>query len=188
MTEILLFRDTETTGFKKGGALVQEGQARVCQVALILTDATGRPLQKFSTLIKPDGWLVSKFNVESCGITQEDCEQFGMAMSSVMRLYNRMASAATLLVAHNDDFDHGMFEIEDAYHGGVLPNKDHLTTKRFCTMKTNTHISGGKWPKLEATLQHYCGRSLGEDAHDAMFDTEACKDIYLAMQKEKAAA
>lgn len=62
----------------------------------------------------------------------------------------------------------------------------------LCTMKPNTEIvkapkkngsSGYKWPSLEEALQFYCKRSVGEFAHDAMYDVKACRDIFFAQAK-----
>lgn len=184
--EIILFKDTETTGFKKGGPIIQDGQARVCQLALILTDAQGRVLHQFSSLIKPEGWKVSQYNIDKCKITQDDCERFGISAKAAVNLYQRLASMATVIVCHNSEFDQNMMEIEEEY---ANPGSKKVSTKRYCTMKTNTHITpDGKWPKLEAALLHYTGRVLGEKAHNAIFDTEACRDIFFAMREKKAAA
>ena len=180
--ETYLFVDTETTGFKKSGAIKQDGQARVCQVGMILTDATGKIINSFSQLIKPDGWKVSQFNIDSCGITQEDCEKYGVSAKSVFSLFGRYASMASVIVAHNADFDKDFCIIEAAYAEMPMPE-----TSWYCTMKENTHISGGKWPKLSEALQHFCGRQLGNVAHNAMYDVEACKDIFFAARQKEAA-
>ncbi len=176
--ETFLCLDWETTGFKKSGPLVQAGQGRGCQIGMILCDATGKIINSFSQLVKPDGWTVSQFNIDSCGITQEACEKYGMPAKGVFAMFCQYASMATVIVAHNSDFDREFCEIEAAYAGMPMPD-----TQWFCTMKPNTHISpGGKWPKLTATLLHYCGRELGNVAHNAMYDVEACKDIFFAMK------
>lgn len=138
--EAFLFIDWETTGFKKGGAIKQEGQARACQVGMILTDANGRIINSFSQLIKPEGWKVSQFNIDSCGITQEDCEKYGVSAKAVFSLFSRYAATATTIIAHNADFD-----------------------------------------------RDFCGRQLGNVAHNAMYDVEACKDIFFAARQKEAA-
>lgn len=192
-----LFLDTETTGFKKSGNLVQDGQARVCQIAMILTDINAKPLAKFSALIKPEGWEVSQYNIDTCKITQEECEQYGLNQVSVMACYNRLASMADVIVAHNADFDSGMMDIEQAYlqkYQNRLLMENRLTTLLlpiekpwYCTMKNNTHISGGKWPKLEHALRHFCNREIGTKAHDAMVDTQACMEVFFASEMRQAA-
>lgn len=198
MNEVFCFIDTETTGWKKNGALVQEGQARVCQLALLLTDHEGFPLAKFSSLIKPDGWTISKGAFECHGITVEQCEQFGVSFQTAVGMYKWISSRATLRVAHNADFDGGLLDIECAYDlktRGLADIKTNLPPW-FCTMKdeqirkqVNAKDKNGnlKDPKLEEALQYFCGRSVGENAHDALVDAEACKDVFFAARKKAAA-
>lgn len=180
--EIFLFLDYETTGFKKSGSPKQEGQSRACQMAMLLTDKNGRSIAEHSCLIKPEGWKVSQFNIDSCGITQEDCENFGISSKALFSLFSRYAKIATTIIAHNEEFDSGFAHIEAAYAEMEMP-----ITPWFCTMKSNMHITGGKWPKLEETLKHFCQRSLGDQAHNAMYDVQACRDIFFAMRKKEAA-
>lgn len=185
--EIFGFIDTETTGFKKQGNMVQEGQGRVCQIAFLLTDSTGKSLAEVSTLIKPDGWKIGEGAQKVHGFTDEQCEKYGLHAKSVFALFARLASMATLLVAHNEEFDRNMMNVEQAYYNETVKDEKYISVDNpwFCTMKTNTHITGGKWPKLEEALQHFCGRSLGDTAHDAMYDVKACRDIFFAMRKQK---
>lgn len=166
-TDIFLFLDYETTGFKK--------PARACQMAMLLSDAKGRSIAEHSFLIKPEGWQVSQFNIDSCGITQEDCENYGISAKAAFCLFKKLAEMATYVVAHNSDFDKSFAHIEAEALGEIVP-----ATPWFCTMKSNTHI-GGKWPKLEEALRHFCGRDLGSNAHNATYDVEACRDIFFAM-------
>lgn len=175
MTNGFLFIDTETTGFAKNGELKQEGQARVCQIAMLLTDEKGKSLLEFSALIKPDGWTIGEGAGAIHGFTNELCEMFGLGGPTAAKLFRRMASMSQRIIAHNSDFDRRMMEIECAYHSVPAPD-----VPWHCTMKTNTHITNGKWPKLEEALRHYCQRDLGEFAHDAMYDVKACRDIFFA--------
>ncbi len=194
MTELFLGLDTETTGFRKAGALIQEGQARVCQLAMILTNSNGKPLAKFSSLIKPDGWTISEGASKVNGLTNEICEKTGLAQASVYSLYQRFAGMTNVIVAHNAEFDKGMMEIETAYY---YKDKDHgiyIDRPWHCTAKNNLDImklpptdkmrAAGrnhyKMPNLEEALQFFCDRSVGENAHDALVDAEACLEIFFA--------
>lgn len=188
--ELFLFNDTETTGFpKKSGGVIQPGQARVCQIALLLTDGTGRSLCEFSSLIKPEGWEVSEGAAAVHGFSTAQCDLYGLSQNGVMQLYRSLASMAGVIVAHNSDFDKQMMGIEEAYYNSGRPPEKHMTVKNewFCTMKPNTHVTGGKWPKLNEALKHFTGRDLGDFAHDAMYDVKACRDIFFAMRQKKAA-
>ncbi len=179
MNEIFLGTDTETTGFKKKGLLIQDKQARVCQLALVLTNLDGEPLAKFSSLIKPDGWTISERATEVHGLTDEVCEEFGMDMKDVYKIWQHFMSKADMIVAHNAAFDRGMMEIESAYVHDI-PSGVPTIQPWHCTMQENAHLPGGK--SLKNCLQHYCNRDIGEGAHDALVDAEACLDIFFAMR------
>lgn len=174
MTETYLFTDTETTGFKKQGNLIQKDQARVCQSAMILTDFNGRKLGEFSSLIKPDGWVISAGAFKCNGIKMEDCYQHGISQSAFIHTWELFASRATHIVAHNEKFDREMMEIETAYAGGANDN-----TTWLCTMISNTHLHGGK--SLKNCVRHYLGREPSK-AHDAMGDTIDCMEVFFAMR------
>jgi DNA polymerase-3 subunit epsilon len=181
--DTFLFIDTETTGFKKGGSLIQQGQARVCQVAMILTDNNGRTMSEFCTLIKPDGWTISSGAMAVHGITDQDCIKFGIDQKKMVEIAKDYFSRSNQIVAHNEAFDKAMIEVEHAYYGDQSPILH--PNSWFCTMKSNIHIFGGKWPKLDQALQHYCNKSLGNTAHDALADARACRDIFFAMHNGK---
>ena len=182
--ENYLFIDTETTGFKKSGGLMQEGQARVCQIAMILANQEGRTLSEFSSLVRPERWSISEGAEKVHGITDDDCYTNGLRQSVIIEMYHTLASKADIIVAHNENFDRGMMEIETCYYNNVRDPSDCMAHGKrwYCTMTSNMHLANGRWPKLDKTLQHYCNRSLGDTAHDAMADTKACRDIFFAMR------
>ena len=82
--------------------------------------------------------------------------------------------------------DRGMMNVEEAYFNQEGNYEGSGEESWLCTMDTNKHLQGGK--SLENCLQHYCGRSVGKDAHDAMVATQACMDVFFAMQERRAAA
>jgi len=197
--------DTETTGFKKGGGLMQEGQARVCQIAMVLVDWQGKPLVKFSSLIKPEGWTISKGASECNGLTDVMCERTGQKQIAIMSLYFRLCELADVVIAHNSAFDKGMMEVETAYYHRAKNEHDvfhYHHPNWYCTQKENVDIckipptekmidvgrTHYKTPSLEEALQHFCGRSVGENSHDALVDTEACLDIFFASREQRQAA
>lgn len=190
--ETFLFLDTETTGFKKSGSLIQKGQGRVCQIAMILADETGRKLAEFQSLIKPNDWDLDGATENYYGLSYADCEEYGVPHEAFMEMYFRLGLRdGVQIVAHNSSFDQGMMEIETAYYHRRQNQSEifqYHNPNWYCTMKKNTHIShNGKWPKLDATLKHYTGKDL-IDAHDAMADTKACMEIFFAMRGVKLAA
>lgn len=192
MTELFLFGDTETTDFAKSGPLIQEGQARVCQVAFILTDDTGKSLAEFSSLVKPDGWKVGEGAAKIHGFTTEMCEEYGLEQKNVMNIYFSLLEKASIEIYHNSSFDKRMLAIEESY---MNPQWVRPTlTKQFCTMLESTNVcklpsprGGYKWPKLSEALKIVCNKELGEQAHDALWDARACRDIFFGLRERKAA-
>lgn len=186
-----LFGDTETTAFAKSGNLVQPGQARICQVALLLTDENGKSISEFSALVKPDGWNVSNDAEAVHGYSTEMCEKYGMPQYLIMHTFHEMASKAMFQIYHNSSFDTKMFDIEKSYFYDQA--FQFAKPEVYCTMKESTPVCkipsarGFKWPKLEEALQRLCNKSLGNQAHDALWDARACKDIFFALKGKKAA-
>lgn len=188
----LIFLDCETTGFSKSGLPKQEGQARVCQIAMLLTDDQGNSLAEFSSLIKPDGWQIHEGAAAVHGFTDEKCEKYGVSARAAYNFYMRMVEISTKIVAHNSKFDSRMMEIEAAYC-----DMPHTNKQWYCTMEASALIvnlpptekmlmagyNKPKPPKLEEALQFLCGRGLGDTAHDAMYDVKACRDIYFELRK-----
>jgi len=183
-TERFLFIDTEGTGFPKKSQNIQDGQARVCQVAMILTDAVGNSLAEFSAYIKPNGWKISDGAREVHGITDEHCETHGVSMHFVMPMFYQLARMSSKIIAHGITYDQRMIDIERSYHEGEMTASEIETILRewYCTMANNKHLNNGKYASLELCLQHYCGRSVGDDAHNAVADVQALRDIFFAMR------
>lgn len=177
MEPTYLITDTETTGFPRKGGPIQEGQARVCQLALIYADANGKTLAEFNTLIKPDGWTISEGAGKVHGITDEQCAAYGIPAGEAFAIFQRFAGMATTIMAHGEEFDRSMLDIEKAYALGIDAWMPY--SPWHCTMKSNAHYFG-KNPKLEHALEFFTGRKLGENAHNAKFDVEACRDIFFA--------
>ena len=186
--------DTETTGFrKKFGPLIQEGQGRVCQLAMLMCDETGRELIQFSSLLRPHGWEVGEGARAIHGHSTEDCLRFGVASVAGYSLFLRLVSLSDFVVAHNAEFDAGMMEVEAAYHGSSWPDVEWRCTKdlttHICALPpTEKMIRAGrdhyKSPNLDEALQKLCGRAMGDSGHDAMNDARACKDIFLELIRQ----
>jgi len=190
MTNIL-FIDTETTGFKKSGLIVK-GQARVCQIAMVMADQEGRTLASFSCLVKPDGWEIGEGAYKTHGISQQDCEDYGLEQRYFVNMFLRLVSQCKTIVAHNETFDKGMIEIELAHSKKIrLPHIPWYCTQKnsvdVCKIPpTEKMIKAGrthyKAPNLAEALEILTGKRL-ENAHDAMADTLACKDIFFALKE-----
>src|SRR5215216_6018541 len=97
-----LFFDTETTGlpeYKKKHDL--SVQPHVIQLAALLTDDSGNTKGEFNTLIKPAGWTVPAEAQAVHGISQEDCERYGIEIRSALGMFNLWLKLLPEAVAHN---------------------------------------------------------------------------------------
>jgi DNA polymerase-3 subunit epsilon len=173
----IVFIDTESTKFIKGGGLKQEGQARVCQIALISCDGVGNILDEYSSIIKPDGWSISEGAYKVHGFTDDHCAEHGFDMKDVIQVYLGYVASATSVVAHGIHFDKQIMDIECAYQGLENPRRSW-----FCTMVANKHLNNGKYASLAKCYEHYCGEPMPEGAHDAVVDAHALRKIYFAMR------
>ena len=196
----LLFMDFETTGFPRNG-LVHSEQARVCQGAMILTTETGRILSEFVTLFKPRSWTISPEAEKVHGVTQKDCEDYGIAPDHFIKLFAAFQPDISHLVAHGSNFDERMLKIELAYfnqrhekHNREVPHE----TPWFCTKThardicqippTEKMIANNrnhyKDPTLVEAYEIIVGQRFQGTAHTAMDDARACMEIYFGIKRE----
>ena len=170
--EIFLVNDTETTGFPSDTKAARDpSQGRVIQSAYILADRTGRHLAEVCLLIRPDGWKVQPGAFTVHGISDEICEQYGVSSRHHFETFLELASRATTFVSHNKKFDWRMLSIEAEAHGLKMP----VFKKAICTMSDTGRGVGHR--SLAKVYQHFTGYVMSEDAHDAMVDVWACRDV-----------
>lgn len=188
-----LFFDTETTGLADYKMPANwEGQPRICQLGAILTDQEGRVKAEANLLIKPEGWTIPEAASAIHGIGQEDAENYGLPIKTVLAIFSRFVSKSYAVVAHNIRFDLFLLEVECSR----LPAKLDLPTRYHCTMEeskdvlrlpptkrmTDLGMTKFKNPNLQEAYRHFFGRDF-EGAHDAMADVRACRDVFFELKK-----
>lgn len=183
----MLFFDTETTGMiDRFSDYDSPRQPHIVQLGAILADESGRDIaEPVSVIVKPEGWEVSPEAAEVHGITTEMALARGIPLRLAVQMFDRLLADATLLVAHNFDFDRMV--VAAAYHRLRLayPFRGKDT---YCTMRSATPVCrlpgpyGFKWPTLSEAYRCLIGKDL-PDAHDALMDVKACKEIYFALRK-----
>lgn len=181
----LLFYDTETTGmWDRYADVTAEHQPRIVQLAALLTDADGKTMASFQSLVSPDGWKIEPGAASVHGITDELCVQYGSDIFGVINTFGRFLLRAGTIIGHNEEFDHNMMLREFALKKLNFPKR-----QTYCTMLATTPIckipgryGDYKWPKLIEAYRHFFGNDF-EGAHDAMSDVLACRDIYFALRK-----
>lgn len=182
-----LFFDTETTGLPNYRLPVDhEDQPYICQIGAILTDMDGKVKQELNSIIKPEGWVITKETSDIHGITQEDAENYGIPLKSALEIFCLMMDSSKVMVAHNISFDERMMN-----RVGVK-----ISGEKFCTMSNSRNIvkasltekqvacgfGGYKNPNLQETYTHFFGKPF-EGAHDAMADVRACRDVFFKLKE-----
>lgn len=176
-----LFADTETTGVS--------GKPFIVQLAFIATEDDGTLRSSGNFIIKPEGYSeMPKEASDVHGITFDIAQKCGVPLSVAISAFNNTALNCDTFIAHNLQFDLRM--INYAYERGGWPSR--LTPLRhFCTMehlKNKVRIpptakmrAAGrnefKSPKLSEAYEFAFKKPL-LNAHDALYDVNACKELY----------
>ncbi|GEM_PF-948307 len=131
--------DVETTG------RVADGTDRIVEVAVVLTDATGRVLDEWATLINPER---DTGPVHVHGISQAAVEHAPMFRDIADELLARLHGA--VIVAHNASFDERFLSTEFAragYSGLAMP--------AICTLWLSKQTLAAPNYRLETLAQTY---------------------------------
>lgn len=185
------FFDSETTGFPNPNLPDEhEKQAHIVQLAGILTDDTGAIEGSFNFLIQPSGWEIAPNVALIHGITTQKAIRFGVPIVVAMAAFKSFCKRAVLEIAHNHQFDDKMVRME----ARRCEDPEFATAARetFCTMTAMTPVcqlpnakraDQYKWPKLQEAYKHAFGKEFA-DAHDAMADVIACKELFFWMKAQ----
>lgn len=180
-----LFFDTETTGLpvwnRPSGT---DMQPHIVQLAAILVDLdTRKVLQSIDVIVKPDGWTIPEETVEVHGITNELANEVGIPESAVLGMFINLWNQCNLRIAHNTTFDNRIIRIAlkrympNLISDEVWKDKDSY----YCTLINFRKIKGGKkGHTLIEAFEYFTGLEL-ENAHNAMADAIACKEVYFGI-------
>lgn len=175
MKKILLF-DTETTG-------VKAWDDRIVQFGAIFGSFDPTTWEFFiertiNQVINPRK-EIPQVCIDIHGITNQFAERFD-PMESYIKEFLAYFAKADYIVGHNIDYDMRMLLGEIGLCNVIAREVENK--KKICTMKTWAEFKGGKRPKLEALHLELIGKGF-ENAHDAMADITATKDVFLEMVK-----
>jgi len=196
-TKGTLFFDTETSNLIMSGlpALHSE-QARVMELACILDDEARNTVAELSFLVWEGGtFTISEEALRVHKISRERAESYGMQASLALRIFDSLASCASLIVAHNFAFDAQLLK----FMAHRVPTTFCLTEKlcpSYCTKVNSTEVLklpsprgyGYKWPTLDEAYRFLVSAGGFDDAHSALADAKACRAVYYALQDRKKAA
>jgi DNA polymerase-3 subunit epsilon len=201
---IICANDTETSGLPLWREPSTDArQPHIVQLAAMLindTPAGATVMQQMSRIVRPDGWSWSHDDesFKAHGITMERAMDEGITEREAIEEYLSMHDLGQLRVAHNGSFDDRILRIAMKRYGYSDTSADEYRDYvSFCTMRSSTAIcklpttarqkeagygNGYKNPKLTEAFQHFFGFTF-DGAHDALNDTKACADVYLAIQR-----
>lgn len=180
---ILVF-DTETTGLVHWNKpSTDPSQPAICQLGAALFDLDGRQWLTLSSLVQPDGWVVSDEAAAIHGISTTDCKRFGLPWLALYRHWFGILQAADLVVSFNLDFDAALLRIAG-------PESDDLHGRyAFCAMRAATPLcklpgkrpDEYKFPRLGEAHRILVGSEL-ENAHDALADVLGTWAVFKALR------
>jgi len=185
----LLFFDTETTGLPKdfnAPITDTDNWPRLVQLAWILTDETGKELQRRNDIAKPEDFEIPAEVTAVHGITTHRAQVNGISLGWMLDHFEASAQISGALVAHNITFDLNIIGAELVRKGMFRP---HEKTKTICTMNSGVELCKltgryGKYkrPRLAELHEFLFGENF-DNAHNAMADTEAMKRCFFEMVK-----
>jgi DNA polymerase-3 subunit epsilon len=180
-----LIFDTETTGMVKWRLPPEhETQPDLIQLGMLLVDTTDwKPRARHSMLVRlPEGATIEAGAREAHGISEQDCERYGVPAMVACSLFNQLCLQADVIVAHNMSFDQSIM-LTALHRLGGKPNRME-GTRLICTKEESTDVlklpgkfDSYKWPTLGEAYAHFANEEI-EGAHDALVDTEACLVIF----------
>lgn len=176
--------DVETSGFSKSD--------RVASIAAVVYSDDLEKLEwEFSSLIKPEGWVMAppawdasgKAKSASAvnGLTQEKLLEEGRPMREVWEELKPWFEDSHILAGFNVSFDTRMVE-QEAGHlrlPTIVPKVKTrcLMLPMAAAIKEPGRYGDFRWPKLAAAFKFCYGVDF-EGAHEALADVKATRDIW----------
>lgn len=174
---MILFFDTETTGFPSGKREPNDPkQARLVQLAAQLVTPENRTVMEFSLIINPLVPIPEEAsNIH--GITNDIAEEYGVSEPTAVDFFLHLSEFASLHVAHNEAFDRKV--MENALARRNERALEPIQKPTHCTMQQARNMGMPK-AGLAFLMQHLFDEDHAQ-AHDAMADTIACRRVYFKL-------
>lgn len=178
--------DTETTGLPDWKQPSEAGhQPHIVEIAALLCDTTGKVIDRFEAIVRPNGWEITPEMTAIHGISHEQAMDTGIAEAEALEAFLALHSRADIRAAHNATFDDRIIRIAmSRYHSKELADSFKDGSEKFCTCysaRGKVAGIGNKLPTLAEAYKHFTGEDLVE-AHRAMPDAQACARVYFALQ------
>lgn len=184
-----LFFDTETTGLPFDyEALIDktDNWPRLVQIAWQIYDEQKNLIEEEMFIVQPEGYRIPWEASDVHGITDEIAWQKGTDLETVLNKFQRACQLASILVAHNLNFDEKVLGCE--YFRKQLEVPFEKMEKK-CTMKSSVRVckiprglDSYKWPKLIELHEKFFNEGFA-NAHDALADVRACARCFWELRK-----
>ena len=203
------FYDSETSGLPLWSEPSEHpGQPHLVQLGAVLVDMNTREItQSLDVIIKPDGWTIPDDVANIHGITTERAMDEGIPEDEALEMLLTMWDHR-LRIAHNESFDARLVRIackrfrdprednpekpfSDVWKAGRSACTQLIATPILKLPPTEKMKAARRFHAKSANLaeayQFFMGKPM-ENAHNAMADVLACKDVYFAALDFKARA
>lgn len=194
-----IFYDTETTGlplFREPSS--HPGQPHIVQLAAALVNMeTAAVVASIDVIVRPEGWAIPTEVAAIHGITTERAMDEGVPEPLVLDMLLQLWGGQRTRIAHNEQFDARIVRIAtlrhrpdmaDPWEAGRAECTAQLATPIMKLPPTERMLAAGrthpKTPNLGEAFRHFIGAEL-TNAHSAMPDVLACKDVYFAIKQPK---
>lgn len=205
----ILFYDSETQSLPLWNQPSDHpDQPHIVQLAALLVDPDSRQtIASMDVIVRPAGWTIPDDVAAVHGITTERAEAVGVSEKLAVELFMELWHHRPR-VAHNEQFDARIIRIAlmryqssvveewakpmpDVWKEGNAECTARLATP-ICALPPTEKMKAAKrfhhkTPNLSEAYRHFTGRDL-ENAHSAMADVQACRDVYFAIQDMRNAA
>ena len=184
---MILFYDTETTGFVSD-------KTHIVQIGALLCEDSGDEIARIDLICDQNGWEIPDDVAKIHGITTEEARRKGINEKVAVSCLLHLGSKADLIVGHNVKFDDDIVKIATK-RGSFTMADDFFAKKRGCTallmrekmkipptekMKAAGFGSLFKTPNLGEAYEYVTGEKL-VGAHSAMIDVMACKKVFMSL-------
>jgi DNA polymerase-3 subunit epsilon len=150
--------------------------------------------------VRHEGWVSEPRAFEAHGITPEYANDIGVPESLAISAFVELWSRAEIRIGHNEQFDARILRIgicrfpvihPDVWKAGKAECTQSLATPILKLPPTERMRAAGfnkhKSANLREAYQHFMGVEL-VDAHSALADATACRDVYFAIKGREAQA
>lgn len=195
---LAIFYDTETTGIPLFDQPSEDPmQPHIVQLAAAMVDLDSeKTLQTIDLIVRPDGWVIEPEMSAIHGITHEMAMDVGISEIKAIEVLMDMVGQR-VRIGHNEPFDARITriaikrylhddELADQWKAGRSECTAKMATKIVNLPPTEKMLAAGrrqpKTPSLTEAYRHFFGKDF-DNAHSAISDVLACRDVYFAMKK-----